>query len=362
MATPPEAAKTLEETISDFYTAAVRDFPNAAGRLFVLNAKDNTLHGVADPNKTKFLSQDAVLHFVAEENNKLKHSNATYQNGENSFAIFYAQQSIGVIYFNGPHADVFVASQPDPLSKNIRFILEHELGHLVVTDAHPAQQTSKTDVIFAENAADVFSILQLGRHYGAEEAKNACHKLSFRRAFQLMSASDGPHFTSFAVQELEKIIDRIDFDTLTGEHAQKLAWRLAQQHAPQEPVVRELQTTFAEAAQAMQQDDGIEHGLSLIAKQVIDKNAGAFATRFANILLVPYLQGKVKYDGEPCLLQGDYWDDVRVKIDAASKRLEEDGVLFGLPQKKAPDKIEPLAQKTKKNKFFLSRKPSPECL
>ena len=69
---------------------------------------------------------------------------------------------------------------------------------------------------------------------------------------------------------------------------------------------------------------------------VIGKEAGYYTTRFANILLTPFLKDEISYKGAPVQLRGAYWDNVRTQMDAAAKRLERDGLLFGMPQKEPP--------------------------
>jgi hypothetical protein len=327
MTTVMDNNQTLDDIIAGFCDRTTRDFPLTKGHLLVLNARDNTLHGHVDPQEAGFADEREMAVFVAKENKRIAQ-------GDNACICYYPEKNLGIVYFNGPFNMPFVDAASPTSARNACFVLEHELGHMIVPNGMRLGTPSETDKIFGENAADAYAMLRHIQRFGG--AKEAIGNLSFNRAHSMLEHGDGGHFTGFTLKEIEKLADIIDFEKIDGEGMALLAWRIAQEHAPQGPVVKSLSKTFGSAMQSMHRGHDIEHTLGKIAEEVIGKEAGYYTTRFANILLTPYLKDEIAYKGAPVKLRGAYWDNVREQLGKAAKRLERDGLLFGIPQKEAP--------------------------
>jgi hypothetical protein len=117
--------------------------------------------------------------------------------------------------------------QTVPEAQVSRFVFNHELGHLTVSDAHGAWHDGKP---YPENAADSFATIK----HLQENKDDILLPLvnSWARAYRFVAASNATHMTSFSTEALLAMRHAVDFGGMEGKTLTDFAAAHAKSHSP----------------------------------------------------------------------------------------------------------------------------------
>lgn len=325
--------------LRDIFNAAVEEvhdiFPETRGRFCILNVVDQEIYGRIYLENTRLPSYAALDKIIEREMRMADDSpTATFNHGARILA-----------YRSRPGSDYMFAGTKARPEINLMAIFDHEMAHLLIPGAIGGHTLSQE--IFSESAADVYSVLRSIQRFGAESP--GAGTLAWARATNFINSGDPGHFTFFALDALEKMQDRIDFQALSPRETLELARRIALEHTPPDRLVFALQDIFAEYRRVRDRDGDVP-ALHVLADITLDDKAGYHAFKVGRAVLNRFLDGKILLGGAPCLLKGRYWDSVYSELQQRDAAIEREGLLHGFPQK------QPVNDNMPSRGFLISRK------
>jgi len=316
--------KSLSGVFNAFVRETVREVPTLAGQFVILNIPENRIHMDVDHAKAGFDSEAALVNYLSK-------IQASYAPQHTSFAHYDAKTKLAMIIYNGPDNFQMFANPKTEPHKTVANIMDHELGHLLVRGAYYST-SSGTDILYAEAAADSFAGLRHISRFGGD-AKDMT-SLSWQRARSLLEDGDKWHFTSFTLGALAYMARDTDLSALDIEDAARLAARIASETTPHKQVVENLCETFAPLTRQAIAEKGYDQALRPLMDAFLSSSgAGYFTGRLLNIFLSPMLNGEIKFESGPLVLEGPYWDNVRQALKTQNEARQQQGIFMGLPVK-----------------------------
>jgi hypothetical protein len=312
---PYALQKPLSEIFNLYAKEAAKDFPQLKGRFAILDVAAHDYHGDVDVKKSGFASDTEFADYLS----KVCQSS---EGGNTSKAKRRLKHGFCLIAFKGFMPVIHCAEQ------DLMRTLDHELGHLVVPDALGGAKT-QSHTNFKECAADIFSCLKHIQRFGA--GSNLIDKLAWKRAINLVSYGEIDHFTSFALDALRPLLDKIDVKALTPQQMTDLSWNIAAKFSLPENLIQQLDAAFKTVKSKVTKGAAVEERLKPVADFLCgDVDDHVFRAGLA--YLKPYLETGTGFKGKSVDLSGDYWDMVRKTLAEKEPKLVKNNAI------KFPDK------------------------
>lgn len=322
-------SKSLKRVFNAYVKETMQQVPEMRGHFAILNIPHNCVHMDIDLAKAGFTDREELKQYMGQ-------LHKTYENLHTSVAHYDSNRNLGILVYNGPkHMQMFSDPLHDPL-KNIVNIMDHEFGHMTVEGAYYySNRHSPTEIIYAEGAADVYAGLRhIARFNGTGDD---IRQLSWQRAKDLLESGHVSHFTSLSLDRLADLADEFDLSGLSAHEAVTLSARIASETAPHVTAVREASRFLPQMNREEIRDKGYEAVLKPLGDKIIRGELDYLAGKIADRFISPFLMEEVIYKGKPVLLDGPYWDKVRIALFDRNSSQEKLGVLQGLPARpKAP--------------------------
>jgi hypothetical protein len=323
--TPEQQPVQREEIpLREIFNKAVREakasYPELKGRFAVVNLPDKRIHGLIELEKTSVKSEielEKTIRLAMESSQKHRSSMASVREG------------VMLICYNPtPASDNMFTTANMPKPMNVLAIFDHELGHLLIKDA--LKNATLSESLYSEAAADVYAAIRNMQRFG-KHAQGAS-VVSWRRAVSFVERGGQTHFTFFALDALAQLKDKFDVTELDPQQTLDLARRIALEHVPHENLVRALSETFAPYREALKTQTR-EEALKTLMEITLDEKSGPHALRLGARFLEKYLKGVVRFGEKRTILEGPWWDAKRKELEHRLAQAEEQGILYGLPQK-----------------------------
>ncbi len=324
-------SKSLSRVFNAYVKETVRYIPEMTGHFAILNVPESRVHMDIDPKKAGFTDKKELMDYMAE----LK---AIYSPHETSVAHFDGKRNLAILVYNGPlHMQMFADPIRDPL-KNIVGIMDHEFGHITVEGAYYySNRHSATEILYAEAAADVYAGIRHISRFGG--TGDDIRQLSWQRAKYMIEHGDNLHFTALSLDRLADLVDGYDLSKVTPYQAVDLSARTASETAPHSATINNASRFLPPVDQNVMKGQGYEAALKPLADKIIKGNMDYMASKIADKYLSPFLMEEVQYKGKPVLLDGAYWDKVRIALCNSQTSQDKLGVLHGLPVKQKPPSV-----------------------
>lgn len=202
------------------------------------------------------------------------------------------------------------------------FVLQHELGHLVVPAA--ARTTGNHESNFRECAADIFSLTRIEQLYHGINADTKRQDKIKTRSSNFIFKKLSTHFTAPVIERLIDFAKDHDLTTLTPVQTANFAYRMALRYALPEQTLNKLVEIFFPASQLFQETEDLELRKDMIEK-TLKKTAEIMLQDYGEMTPLVYAIGKKTLDDylkQSTLYSGvkfippqdDFWNDIRQKI------------------------------------------------
>jgi len=324
MHVPKKEERSLREIFNAALIEAHQQFPELRGKLAVYNLVDNRLHGGVDLAAAGLKDEKTLRSFLEKAKKTAEKANSSVALQEKELKlIVYEQRSLVSHLFTR-------ADQPQDMRVLATF--DHELGHLLVTDA--MKYTTLSEQLYAESAADTYAVIRNIQRFGSKAI--GTDVLSWQRAAAFIETGSQSHFTSFTLDAFAKVQGKIDFSALTPQQSLQLARRFALEHTPHESTMRGLAEAFAPyRAASKKTPEDREAALKLLAEITLgDAVKGYYTFRLGARMLSRYLNDGVSVNGTRIQLRGDDWDRIRRAMRQRELQIARDEILAGFPLKK----------------------------
>jgi hypothetical protein len=318
--------KSLSGVFNAFTRETTQAFPEIAGHFAILIIPEGRVHMDIDPAKAGFDNQKDLVAYLGGVM-------ASYENIGTSVAHFDGARNLALLVYNGPHHLQMFADPVRDNLKNIVGIMDHELGHMLVEGAYYySNRHSPTEIIYAETGADVYAGLRhLSRFMGSADDIGV---LAWQRTKALLENGDGGHFTSFGLDRLAELARLNDLSAVPARQAVDLAARIASEAAPHASVVDGIISTLPAISDRDFRRGSPEEALRPMAEKILSGQLGYHSARAADTYISPYLMEEVILNGkQPILLNGPYWEKVRVALFDMNEKTQEQGILRGINAK-----------------------------
>lgn len=322
-------SQSLSRVFNAYVAEVKQQVPEMRGHFAILNIAESRVHMDIDLQKSGFKDHAELMDYMS----KLQ---ATYAPHQTSVAHFDGKHNLGVLVYNGPkHMQMFADPVKDPL-KNIVSIMDHEFGHMTVEGAYYySNRHSPTEIIYAEGAADVYAGLRHISRFGG--SGDDIRYLSWQRSKHLVENGHTSHFTSLSLDKLADLADAYDLSGLSAHQAIELSARIASETAPHAATLKEASRFLPHINPQDVQVKGYESALKPLGDKILHGDMDYMAAKIADRFLSPFLMEQVVFKGKPVLLDGPYWDKVRIALCDHNMAQEKLGVLQGMPARpKAP--------------------------
>lgn len=309
-----EPPKSLSDIFNHEVTRALKEYPHLRGRFAMINAPDNEIYADIDPQQSGFRNEGELNHYLgklANDGIKMKSSLASRNLDANLDVIVYAPLPFKL--FSGPKD----APEVEALA-----VFDHELGHLVVGGGFHSK-----DPCYRECAADTFAAVRHMQRYG--EDTDFIARGGWRRAYDFVMSGSAMHFTTLALDELNRIKGKVDFKAMTPAETTLLAQRVALEHVPHPDIINSVARSFHPVRQTLKRTGDHEAALRALADITLENENAFYIFRIGSRVLEPFLAGKI----QGVKLEGQHWDDVRARMDKHMQRLDAKGILIGIPLK-----------------------------
>ncbi|HCS22175.1 MAG TPA: hypothetical protein DIW20_00375 [Rhodospirillaceae bacterium] len=323
--------KSLSGVFNAFVRETKQELPEISGHFAILNIPEAKVHMDISLEKAGFKDKAALDDYLGG-------LYSAYKDSGTSVAHFDGSRNLAILVYNGPkHMQMFADPVRDNL-KNIVGIMDHELGHMLVEGGYYyGNRFSLTEIIHAETGADIYAGLRhISRFAGSFMD---IETLSWQRTKDLLEVGAVSHFTSFGLDKLAALAEENDLSGIKAHQAVQLATRIASEASPHEKTVQGIAQTFTAFSEEDFKRLGAERALRPIAEKILSGELGYFSGRVADKYMAPYLMEQVIMNGkEPVLLNGPYWDSVRMALFDMNEQTRKQGLLHGMPVKppKAP--------------------------
>lgn len=338
MTNPARRKKQTDRSLSDIFNHFTKDsverFPSLDGRLLIFDANDRVSYGRDMLNLKKAGRSSAAIDAFLKENTSHA-ENGTYADWGNNLKlrfIFY-DESVSTKERNAVSAKT---------EKDILFILDHELAHLVIKDPSLAGENGQYKQFIKEAIADAYALMRHYQRYGAESKHRNSIIDPWSRAAALALNKDTWHFSTIMLDEMIKLKDIIDYASLSPQQTAELAKRFAVEYTPPSSVVNKAVRKLRPVKKAYKASPDSDEWLKTLAKITLNPKNDPYTFKLCSKILGGYLDGRIDQDGRSApWATGDYWDNIRKSLKEAELRFAKENILFNIPLMK--DKKPPRA-------------------
>jgi len=306
---------SLSEIFNKEVTRALEDYPHLRGRFAFVNNADGTAIYDIDPSTSGFSSQRQLERFL--------HETAALSSQRGPLSTKDPWGSLDVIAYSPINAKLFTRGA-DSAEKEALAIFDHELGHLIVKGS-----MASGDPCYRECAADAFSIIRHMQRYGTET--DIIEICTWKRAFDFIMSGRSEHFTTLAIDELDRLKKKIDFKEMTPVQIKDLAMRVALNHTPHPDIINRVNMIFAPVRRTYAQTHNLEQALRTLAEITLDYKDDYHVFKIGSTVLQSFMDGKVSNNKGPLELGGPGWDQVRAEIKGQTDNLARNHILMGMP-------------------------------
>ena len=330
--------KSLSRVFNAYVSETVRYIPEMAGHFAILNVTAAQVHMDIDPQKAGFKNQEALMDYMSQLQTTYAPHATSVAHFDGGLGDDGTRRNLAVLVYNGPlHMQMFADTIRDPL-KNIVGIMDHELGHILVEGAYYyTNRHSPTEILYAEAAADTYAGIRHISRFGG--TGDDIRQLSWQRAKHMIEYGDDAHFTALSLDRLAELVDKHDISAVSPYQAVDLSARIASETAPHSSAIANASRFLPQVKQNIVQTRGYEEALKPLADKVLKGDMDYMASKIADKYLSHFLMEEVQYNGKPVLLDGPYWDKVRIALCNNQTAQDSLGVLHGLPVKQKPPSI-----------------------
>jgi len=340
MAVPARREEKQEKSLSDIFNQfakeSVEHFPSTKGKLLILDTNEYRSYGHESLNLKKAgTTLEEIDEFLDERyRDKNRQTYADWDNEVNLHFIMYDEKVKREERKNVPEAT----------EKDIFFLLDHELAHIVIKDPSLEGENTQYKDTIKEAIADAYAVIRHYQRYGTQSTHRNPIIDSWARAEALTLNKDTEHFSSFMIDEIEKRKNIIDFARLTPQQTAELAKRFAVEYTPPSSAVNRLFKKLKPVQAAYEKSPASTQWLKVLAKVTLDPQNDPYTFKLCSKILKGYLDGRKNIDGKTYKTTGKYWDDLRKQLKEADAKHAKEDILFNIPLMPA---------KPKKNQFFL---------
>ncbi|MBU6474685.1 MAG: hypothetical protein KGQ70_01855 [Alphaproteobacteria bacterium] len=314
--------KSLSDVFNQFARDTIAHFPEAKGRLLIHDTNESTTYGrerLARQSRRSQASVDAFLKKRTQDKNR-----QTYAETDNRLRLLF-------IMYDEPVNENEIGALPKKAEKDILFVLDHELAHLVVKDPPLAGENEQYKSSIREAVADAYALIRHYQRYGTKSAHKSAIVDPWARAGALTLNGDTVHFSTLMLEEILKRRDVIDFASLDPQQTAELARRFAVAYTPPASVVNSIFKKLKPVQMIYDDEPDANKWLKALARIALDPKNDPYTFRICKKILDGYLDGRTDMDGRSFSTQGVYWDDVRARLKEAEERHTREDILFNIP-------------------------------
>ncbi len=333
-----QAPRSLSDIFNQFAKESVDRFSSLDGRLLILDSNEKASYGRESLDLKRAGYADTAIDTFLKKRLAAK-SRQTYAEWNNSLNLFF-------ILYDEPVNQNERQAVSKNTEKDILFILDHELAHLVIKDPALEGENNQYKSSIKEAIADAYAMIRHYQRYGTDSSHQNSIIDPWARAGALSLNKDTIHFSTFMLDEIIKRKDIIDFSSLSPQQTIELARRFATEYTPASSVVNRTFKKLKPVQEAFEQDSASGEWLKILAQITLDPRNDSYTFRVCKKVLNGYLDGRTDMEGVSVDTSGEHWDNVRKSLKEAEFRYAQEDILFNIPL---------IKEKPKKTK---ARKPS----
>lgn len=213
-----------------------------------------------------------------------------------------------------PHVTVTNAMFGLPQHQEVLFVLDHEIGHLVVEGGFYSGRD-----FTREACADTYALLRAAQRFGDMTPFLRANR--FKRAFDMTFKGRMSHYTLPATSALAALAPTLDVQAMKPLEVAELSQRLMLENTPKGTDLAEMVLAFGSVKAAYDgNDDNIDEAARLLARIVQAETLPPQAQLTARLVLSELLTGDMLVHGKPVKLHGDRWDHVAQWLDRTAPR------------------------------------------
>ena len=320
-----EPKRSLSDVFNEFAKESVRQFPAAKGKLIIHDTNESATYGRDELNKKSPKTLSAVDAFVKRR--AKDKDRQTYADTSKSLKLFF-------ILYDEPVNENHVKALPKKTEKEILYILDHELAHLVIKDPPLEGETERYKQAIGEAIADAYAMIRHYQRYGTGSTHKSAIIDPWARAGALTLNGDDVHFSTLMLEEIIKRKDTIDFKALDPQQTAELARRFAVKYTPPSSVVNNFFNKMKPVQKIYDDEPDSNKWLKELARITPDPKNDAITFTICKKILDGYLDGRTDMDGRSYSTKGAYWDNIRDRLQKAEERHGREDILFNIPQMK----------------------------
>jgi len=313
--------KSLSDIFNQFAKDSVDHFPTLEGKLLIYDNNEKASYGREALDLSKAGYRPELVDAFIRKRKKDEGSYAEWDNNLNLSFIFYSES------IKARELDAV----PEETEKDIHFILDHELAHLVIKDPALEGENKQYKDTLKEAIADAYALIRHYQRYGTQSKHRNAIIDPWARAGALTFNRDTVHFSTFMLDEIVKRKDTIDFTSLTPQQTAELAKRFAVEYTPPSSVVNRVLKKLRPVQTAHELSPESDTWLKVLARVTLDPKNDSYTFKVCKKILRGYLDGRADMNGLSVNATGAYWDDIRKKLRAAEVKHAREDILFNIP-------------------------------
>lgn len=213
-----------------------------------------------------------------------------------------------------PHVTVTNAMFGLPQHQEVLFVLDHEIGHLVVEGGF-----FSTRDFMREACADTYALLRAAQRFG--DMTPFLRNNRFKRAFDMAFKGRMSHYTMPATAALAALAPTLDVQAMTPHDVAELSQRLMLENTPKGTDLAEMVLAFGSVKAAYDgNDDNIDEAARLLARLVQSDTLSPLAQKTGRLVLTELLSGDMLVHGKPVKLHGAHWERVAEWLERTTPR------------------------------------------
>ena len=327
MIVPVRHKKRQDRSLTDIFNQFARDsverFPSLEGRLLVFDTNEQTGYGreALDLRKAGYTPKRIDTFLKRRAAAKNIQTYADWNNYLNLYFILYNER-------------VDVNERPNvsaKTEKDVLFILDHELAHLVIKDPPLEGENRQYKSTIKEAIADAYAMIRHYQRYGTKSTHQNSIIDPWARAGALTLNKDTLHFSTFMLDEIIKRRNVIDFSSLSPQQTAELAKRFAVEYTPASSVVNRAVKKLKPVQGAYDRSPGSDEWLKVLAQITLDPNNDYCTFKLCKKILEGYLDGRIDMDGRSVEASGADWDNIRKGLKEAELKFTQEDILFNIP-------------------------------
>lgn len=213
-----------------------------------------------------------------------------------------------------PHVTVTNAMFGLPQHQETLFVLDHEIGHLVVEGGFYGGRD-----FTREACADTYALLRAGQRWGDMAPFLRANR--FKRAFDLIFKGRMSHYTLPATAALAQMAPALDLAAMTPHDVAALASKLMTDNTPAGTDLAAMVLAFSSVKEAYSGDDvNIDEAARLLARMAQSDTLPPLGQFTARLVLRELLTGEMLVHGKPVKLEGPRWARIAEWLERTEPR------------------------------------------